>query len=309
MLYGGRGAGGGLTLLAWVCPHTHTHAHTPWHAPKPSVSSSYYPESPPVCPHPHPSGGLPALLMGDLNWTDPVPRGKAWDGEVPLPRGPDLKPTWFDAWRQGKRRVPSDSDGFTYDAVGGEGAGEGGARCARLRALRFSRPRPRTRKGPNLPPPPHCTHTTTPPPCCMRTPEGQPDVGGVPALPVRPHPGVPRAPVPRPGAHRRDGGHGASAGTGARVREPLYGRQQRQASAALGSLRLTGGGSVCGWGPPRLPCSRRWARPGWGWNQWRWVCRRQCRRCRRRGQQRSYRKRGQLCGWQRGRQWAQRGRP
>jgi hypothetical protein len=83
------------------------------------ISHVHSPSLPPCLP-PHGctcSGGLPAILMGDLNWTDPVPRGKAWDGEVPLPRGPDTKPTWYDAWSQAKRRIPSDSDGFTYDAV------------------------------------------------------------------------------------------------------------------------------------------------------------------------------------------------
>ena len=65
--------------------------------------------------------GATAVFMGDVNWTDPVQRGKEWDGAVPIPTAAAGKPLWRDVWLAAPvtSRKPASlaQDGFTYDAV------------------------------------------------------------------------------------------------------------------------------------------------------------------------------------------------
>ena len=51
------------------------------------------------------SGCTAYVLMGDMNWRDPVKGGNKWDGELAAP------PNWVDAWTNARTAVPS---GFTY---------------------------------------------------------------------------------------------------------------------------------------------------------------------------------------------------
>jgi hypothetical protein len=50
-------------------------------------------------------GNAPAVLLGDVNWTDPVPRGADNDGKVPIPPPDELGRVW--------REV--EYSGFSYD--------------------------------------------------------------------------------------------------------------------------------------------------------------------------------------------------
>jgi tyrosyl-DNA phosphodiesterase 2 len=56
-----------------------------------------------------------AVFAGDVNWTDPVPRGNKWDGAYPLAAG------WQDVWLSCPSSLrdcgSAQSDGYTYDCI------------------------------------------------------------------------------------------------------------------------------------------------------------------------------------------------